>query len=88
MPHRFDEMSRCGWIVLVGVRDAQPAARAQLARLEAKPVAQVDQQAEHDLHCLLVRAEREDLRPDVRVEADQLESRMLQSGLDCFSRGA
>jgi len=72
----------------VGVRDAQAPARPQLPRLETKLVPQLDQEPQHDLHRLLVSAQAEDLRPDVRVQADEVEPRVFQSGFDRFPRGA
>ena len=71
-------MARRRRIVVVRVRDAQAATGTQLARLELQLVAKLDQEVEHDLHRLLVRAKGEDLRADVRVEADQVEARMAQ----------
>ena len=86
MTHRLHEMSRRGWVVVLGIRDAEPPARAQPARFVAEPIAQLDKQAEHYLHGLFVRAEGKDLRPDVRVQADELQARMLQCGFDRLSR--
>src|SRR5207248_6743907 len=88
MAHRLDELSRRGRIVVVRVRDAQAPARPQLPRLETQLVPQLDQQPQHDLHRLLVSAQPEDLRPDVRVQADEVEARVFQGGLDRFPRGA
>src|SRR3979409_871049 len=78
----LNEIARCGWVVISGVRNAKPAARAQLARLEAQLVAELKEQVEHDAHRVLVSAEPEDLRADVRVQTDQLEAGMLQRLLD------
>ena len=88
MAHRLDKMTRSGRIVLVRVGNPEPAARAKLARFEMEVVAELDEQVEHDLHRLLVSAERKDLRADVRVEAYEFESGMLECLLDGRASGA
>src|SRR5207253_8569619 len=88
MTHRLDEMTRRRRIVLLRVGDAQPATGAELARLEPDLVTELGQQAEDDVHRLLVRAKREDLRPDVRVQADEIQPRMLQRSLHRLAGGA
>ena len=67
------------------VRDAEPAAGAELARLITQLVAQLHEQVEHDRHRLLVCTEGEDLRSDVGVQADQLEVGLSQGLLDRFA---
>src|SRR5439155_11002736 len=81
VPNGLDEISWRRRVVIARVRDAEPAARAQLSRLEPKLVAELSQQAEHDVHRLLVGPEREDLRPDMRVQPDQVEARVPQRSL-------
>src|SRR5712664_4960216 len=80
--HRFDEIARRRWIVVSRVGDTQPSARAQFLRLELQLVAKLDEKVEHDLHRILVRVEREDLRPDVGMESHKLQTRMPQCSLD------
>ena len=64
------------------VRDAEPAAGAELPRLITQLVAQLHEQVEHDRHRLLVCTEGEDLRSDVGVQADQLEVGLSKGLLD------
>ena len=71
-------MARGGRVVVAGVCDTETAAGAKLARLELQLVAQLDEEVEHDLHRLLVRAKGKDLRSQVRMESDHLQPRMSQ----------
>src|SRR2546427_495987 len=75
-------------IVIVGVGDAQPTSRTELGGLISQLGAQLGEQAQHDVDGLLVSAQGEDLRPDVRVKADQLEPWMLERPLHRLARGA
>ena len=81
------EMSRRRRVVTARVRDAKPATRAELAGLKAQVVAELDEKVEHDLHRALVSPQREDLRPDMRMEADQVQPRMFQRLLDRLASG-
>src|SRR5260370_31200997 len=80
-------MTRCRRVVVVRVSDAEPASRAEHARFEFQLVAKPDQQVQHYLHRLLVGAEGEDLRPDVRVQPDDIEARMPPRFGDRIERG-
>ena len=65
MTHGLDEMAGRRRVVVARVGNAEPTTRAELARLESELVPQLDQEVEHDLHRLLVRAEGEYLRAQV-----------------------
>src|SRR5207245_6501646 len=88
MQHRLHEVSWRRRVVVARVRDAQASARTELARFEAELVAQLREQPEHHVHRVLVSAQSEDLRADVRVKPDELETGMLERGLDRPPRGA
>ena len=80
--NHLHEIARRGRVVVSRVGDAEPAAGPQFLRLETQLVTQLDEQVEHDAHRFFVRAEGKDLRPDVRVQAHQLETRVAQRLVD------
>src|SRR5450756_1743819 len=84
----LDEFARRGRIVVSRVRNAKATTRSELARLETEVVSQLNEQVEHDGHRVFVSTQAEDLRSDVRVQADQFEARMPESLFHCAARRA
>ena len=80
-------MPRCRRVVGAGVRDAEPPARSEDGRLVAEVAGQPGHQVEHDLHRRRVAAQVQDLRAQVRVQADQLHPVVRQRLLDGRSCG-
>src|SRR5439155_10028722 len=72
------DLVRLAWIVVAGVRDAEPPTEVDLGKLDAVLVADVLQQPDDAVGGDFEARGVEDLRPDVAVDADEFEPVELQ----------